>query len=102
MCQYLCSTTLDGVLAQADGSFNGVLQGNLGVSWWTQTPVTSMMRRAYPVTFVLGLLALIIGQIIALPIGIYSAIRQETAGDYLSRSLAILFISVPGFCWVRW
>ena len=50
-----------------------------------------------PVTFELGLLSLIIGQIIALPIGIYSALRQDTVGDYIARSFAILCIAVPGF-----
>ena len=48
-------------------------------------------------TVELGLMAIIIGQLIALPIGIYSALRQDTWGDYIGRSLAILAISIPGF-----
>jgi peptide/nickel transport system permease protein len=47
----------------------------------------------------LGLLALILGQLIALPIGVYSAIRQDSTGDYFGRSLAILCIAVPSF-WI--
>jgi peptide/nickel transport system permease protein len=49
------------------------------------------------VSFELGLLALIIGQLIALPIGIYSAVRQDTVGDYIGRSFAIFCIAVPSF-----
>ncbi|GAI79499.1 unnamed protein product [marine sediment metagenome] len=51
----------------------------------------------WPVTFELGLMALIIALLIALPIGIYSALRQDTWGDYIGRSFAILSIAVPGF-----
>jgi peptide/nickel transport system permease protein len=49
------------------------------------------------VTFELGLLALIVALVVALPIGIYSAIRQDTAGDYLFRSLSFLMLAVPAF-----
>ena len=53
----------------------------------------------WPVTVELGLLGFIFSQIIALPIGIYSAVRQDSLGDYASRSFAIFWIAVPGF-WV--
>jgi len=49
------------------------------------------------VTFELGFLALIIALLISFPIGVYSAIRQDTGGDYIARSIAIIFISVPAF-----
>ena len=74
-----------------------IFHGNLGESLWKQTPVIDDIKVRWPVTFELGLLAIIIGQIIALPIGIYSALRQDTWGDYVARSIAILFIAVPGF-----
>jgi len=44
-------------------------------------------------------LAIIIALLISFPIAIYSAIRQDTVGDYIARSVAILLISVPSF-WV--
>ena len=88
-----------GFAPQADGSFSGVLQGDFGVSWWTWTPVTGLLALKWPVTAQLGLMGLIVSQIIALPIGIYSAIRQDTWGDYTGRSFAILCISLPSF-WV--
>jgi len=89
-----------GVLPGADGSFNGILQGNLGESYWAQRfTVVEEVARRWPVTLELGLLGLIIGQLIALPIGIYSALRQDSWGDYIGRSFAILAIAVPGF-WI--
>ncbi len=88
-----------GVAPQADGSFSGILQGDLGTSWWQGLTVVELVALKWPVTFELGLMAIIIAQLIALPIGIYSAIRQDTWGDYIGRSFAILAISIPSF-WV--
>ena len=50
-----------------------------------------------PVTIELGVLAIVIGLLIALPVGIYSAIRQDTAADYLGRFLAVIGLSTPNF-----
>ena len=86
-----------GILPAADGKFSGIFQGDLGVSWWRRTPVVELVALKWPVTLQLGLMGLFIAQLIALPIGIFSAIRQDTWGDYLGRSLGILCIAVPGF-----
>ncbi len=86
-----------GVVPQMDGSVSGILQGDLGISWWRKIPVVELLASAWPVTVQLGIMGLIVAQLIALPVGIYSAIRQDKWGDYIGRSLAILFISLPGF-----
>jgi len=75
----------------------GMFRGDFGDSLWTQRPVTNEIISRLPVTFELGLVAFVIAQLVALPIGIYSAIRQDTAGDFLGRSFAIISLSVPGF-----
>ena len=75
----------------------GVLQGDLGLSLWTKAPVTRIISDRVPASFELGFLALIISLAIALPVGILSAIRPNTAGDYILRSIAIFFICVPSF-----
>lgn len=77
----------------------GVFRGDFGESLWKRTPVTADIAERLPVTIELGLLAIVIGLIIALPIGVYSAIRQDTVGDYIGRSFAIAAIAVPGF-WI--
>ena len=50
-----------------------------------------------PVTIELGVLAILIGLLIALPVGIYSAMRQDTAADYVGRSVAIIGLATPNF-----
>ncbi len=79
--------------------FEGIVQGDLGKSLWTQRSIAEDVFRRFPVSLELGVLALIISLLMALPIGVYSAIRQDTKGDYISRSVAIIFISVPSF-WI--
>ena len=78
---------------------NIVLQGNLGKSLRTQLAITPMIANRIPITFELGLMGIFIGLIISLPIGVYSAIRQDTIPDYILRSIAIILISVPSF-WI--
>ena len=74
-----------------------VLHGDLGKSLWQGTPVTESLAARLPVTFELGLIALVVGLLIALPIGVYSAVRQDTRGDLLARSFAIVLLAVPSF-----
>ncbi|MBA7516769.1 Dipeptide transport system permease protein DppB [subsurface metagenome] len=88
-----------GVVPQMDGNFSGVFQGNLGWSYWRRQPVNGLVVKAWPVTLELGLMSLIIANLISLPIGVYSALRQDKWGDYIGRSFAIGCISIPNF-WV--
>jgi len=76
---------------------NIIMHGDLGTSIWKSTPVSQEILARIPVTIELGILALVTALVISFPIGIYSAIRQDTGGDYMGRSFAILCISVPGF-----
>lgn len=86
-----------GFLPHLEGGFSGILQGNLGNSLWTGQPINDELTQRIPVSLELGSLALLTAVLVALPIGIYSAIRQDTIGDYASRTFAILAISLPGF-----
>ena len=74
-----------------------VLQGDLGRSLWQNTPVTEQLANTLPITFELGFLALIVALSVAIPIGIYSAMRQDTAGDYIARSFSLLMLAIPSF-----
>lgn len=79
------------------GEYQGIFQGNLGVSWWRRETVTTLLAQSWPVTFELGFMSIIVSQLIAIPIGIYSAMRQDKLGDYIARSFAIICIAVPSF-----
>ena len=73
------------------------LHGTLGESLYGSWTVEERILERLPVTFELGAMALVIGLLIALPVGIYSAIRQDTAADYAGRSLAIIGLATPNF-----
>ena len=79
------------------GGFNGILQGSLGESLYGHWPVEERIIDRLPVTIELGVMAIVIGLVIALPVGIYSAIRQDTAADYAGRSVAIIGMATPNF-----
>jgi peptide/nickel transport system permease protein len=74
-----------------------VVRGDLGESLWTRRPVLEELARRLPVTAELALYATIVALVIALPIGVLAAARQDTIADYVARSVAILGLSLPGF-----
>src|SRR5262245_17911038 len=75
----------------------GILAGDFGHSLWQSTPVLELVKQRIPVTFELGFMALIVGLVIALPIGVYSSVKQDTVSDLLARSFSILLLAVPSF-----
>ena len=71
--------------------------GTLGTSLLGRWAVEEKIVASLPVTIELGLLSIVIGLLIALPVGVYSAIRQDTAVDYVGRSIAIIGLATPNF-----
>jgi len=76
---------------------SGYLTGDMGKSYWTYRSVTTDVLERLPVTVELGILAFVIAQIIAIPVGILAAIRQDSIGDYVVRSIAIIGVAMPAF-----
>ena len=74
-----------------------VFRGDFGESMWTGRAITQQLGNKIPISLELGTIAIITALLISIPIGVYSAIRQDTGGDYLGRTFAILSISLPGF-----
>ncbi|MDE0023885.1 MAG: ABC transporter permease [Spirochaetaceae bacterium] len=74
-----------------------ILHGSLGESLFTRDSVEQAILERLPVTLELGFMAIFIGLVIALPVGIYSAMRQDTAADFLGRSVAIIGLATPNF-----
>jgi peptide/nickel transport system permease protein len=85
------------VLVQYFDWIGSVLQGDLGRSLWQNVPVTQQLAATLPITFELGFLAMIVALTVALPIGIYSALRQDSVGDYVTRSFSLLMLAIPSF-----
>ena len=74
-----------------------VLHGSLGQSLLGRFSVNERIAGRLPVTIQLGATALVIGLLIALPVGIYAAIRQDTVADYVGRSVAVIGLATPNF-----
>lgn len=75
----------------------GVLRGNFGYSFSLRRPVKDLIWERLALTFVLSLATLMFTWVIAFPIGIYSAVKQYSAGDYVATGLGFLGLSVPNF-----
>ena len=80
-----------------ESHFKGLLQGSLGTSLFAQWAVEERIISRLPVSLELGVLAIVIGLLIALPVGVYSAMRQDTAADYVGRTAAIIGMATPNF-----
>jgi peptide/nickel transport system permease protein len=72
---------------------------DLGSSLFSGRSVQSELASRLPVTMELGILALVISVLVGLPIGVLSAVRQDSAADYAGRSLAIGLLAAPNF-WI--
>jgi peptide/nickel transport system permease protein len=77
----------------------GVVTGDLGNSLRSKTPIADELGKRVPVTLELGALGMLVGALIAIPLGVLSAVRQHQWSDYLARGLAIAMLAVPGF-WI--
>ncbi|HYE91215.1 MAG TPA: ABC transporter permease [Terriglobales bacterium] len=70
---------------------------NPGHSIFTNEPIPVALKKAIPVTLELAALAMVLGLVIAVPIGVLSATRQDHASDYVGRFVAVFGLSVPDF-----
>lgn len=75
----------------------GVVQGDFGDSYRNAEPVSDVLWRAIPITLELMILALLIAVLIGVPLGVISAVRRDSAGDYASRVGGLIGISIPNF-----
>ena len=70
---------------------------DLGESYATNRPVTESLAQRVGVSIQLGLMSLCLAGILGIPIGIFSAVRQNTIPDYTITTLSIILASLPGF-----
>jgi peptide/nickel transport system permease protein len=75
----------------------GVVRGDLGTSLRSKGPVADELLGRMPVTAELGVLAMLFGLAIAIPVGVIAAVRQDTLADYVGRSTAIGMLAIPAF-----
>jgi peptide/nickel transport system permease protein len=75
----------------------GILRGDFGVSFIERRPVLDMIRDRLGATLLLTGTATLIGYAVGIPIGVFAAVRRGGVFDNLSRILAVIFNSIPGF-----
>lgn len=75
----------------------GILVGDFGESFQLNRPVTEVLAQRLPLTVVIAVVTLLFTWVIALPVGLYSAIRQYKLGDYLATTIGFLGLAVPNF-----
>ncbi|QEE60774.1 ABC transporter permease [Salinibacterium sp. dk2585] len=79
------------------GYLGGAVTGDLGVSFRNGEPVTAVLLERLPATISLALAGLVIGLAVALPAGIYSALREGRISDGIVRIASQFGVSVPDF-----
>ncbi len=79
------------------GWLGGVVTFDFGRSLRTQAPIGADLQNKLPVTIEMSILALAISLLIAIPVGVISALRQDSVTDYVSRSVSIGFLAIPNF-----
>jgi len=77
----------------------GLARGDLGQSVWDGTPVVDELKKRLPVTLELAVLSMIIATVIAIPLGVISAVKQDTWIDYAVKVYTVLGVAAPTF-WI--
>lgn len=80
-----------------DREHRGLLQGDLGRSMETLQPVNELVGDRFLLTFCISLGTILFTWMTALPIGVYSAVRQYSPGDYVVSVIGFIGMSVPNF-----
>jgi peptide/nickel transport system permease protein len=85
------------VLVQYWDWISGVARGDFGYSFEWQQPVVSLIGERIGLTLILSVATLFFTWAIALPIGVYSAVRRYSFGDYFFTLVGFIGLAVPGF-----
>jgi peptide/nickel transport system permease protein len=74
-----------------------ILQGNLGTSLRNDEPVLGTILRRLPLTFELALLSVLVSALVAVPLGVISAVKRNSVTDFGVRLVAMFGLSIPNF-----
>ena len=75
----------------------GMMRGDLGTSIWYQTPVVDEIKDKFAVTLELSIFGIAMAFVMAVPLGIISAVKQDSWPDYVSRIVSLVGIALPTF-----
>ena len=74
-----------------------LLHGDLGRCFEWNRPVSDLLADRLPLTIIISVITLVFAYCIAIPVGIYSGLRQYSAGDYLFTALGFFGLTIPNF-----
>ena len=74
-----------------------MLRLDFGTSLLQSTPISDDLKDRFPITIELAILALIMASVVAVPLGVFSAVNQDKIGDYIARVIAIAGVAMPTF-----
>ena len=76
---------------------SGAVQGDFGDSFRNTEPVSNVLLDALPITLELVFLGLVIALVVGIPLGVISAVKRDSAHDYVSRVGGLIGVSIPSF-----
>lgn len=76
---------------------NFLFKGEMGRSFIYQRPVTEVIWERLPMSMLITLISLVVTWLLAIPIGIYSALRQYSIGDYVATVIGFIGLALPNF-----
>jgi peptide/nickel transport system permease protein len=79
------------------GTGKGIIRGDFGESFRQHRAVGLLMRERLKNTLVLTILAVLLAMVVAIPVGIYSAVRQYSRADYFFTMFTFFGIAIPAF-----
>ncbi|MDO8749545.1 MAG: ABC transporter permease [Dehalococcoidia bacterium] len=75
----------------------GVVRGDLGKSLYSNETVWNYIGQRAPITLQISIMALFLGLFFGIPIGVITAIKQDSLPDYVLRFFSIMFLAIPSF-----
>jgi peptide/nickel transport system permease protein len=74
-----------------------IFEGDFGQSFQLNKPVSDVLAQRLPLTITIAVFTLLFTWVVAFPVGVYSAVRQYTVGDYVATTLGFLGLAIPNF-----
>ena len=75
----------------------GLVRFDLGVSMWTGSPITEEIRLRFALSLQVAIMATVVATLLAIPLGVLAALRQDTWVDYVVRVFSIAGLATPSF-----
>ena len=87
----------DNLVVQYGNWLKDIGSGDLGNSLQTPDTVLDLIKRRGPLTLEITVMAIILAWVVGLPVGVLSALHQNTLLDYFARFFTVLFLAIPSF-----